>query len=389
MNQRDISEIKRRLNPDKRYPTVIRGCYVAADGHIISTFAQPVYALPQEENEKYMAIFRKTLSGTLGQNLLPVEFTALQTMEGPEHHLLMALRDSSLTDEDAVDAFWQKVISVILAGKSNALQSVNQQQAADNYLILLMHDGYDVPFKDGNDEIDRERSTDVFSYILCSVCTVKQSKPALMYFAAESEFHSREADWVVGAPEQGFLFPSFDDRQANVYGAMYYTKDAADPHDDFIEAVFNTPKITPAPQQTETFQNILRTSLQDECSLDVVQQVHETVSAMMEEHKADKSAEPLAFSAPAVREVLENCGVSPDKAAVFEEYYIDSFGDNARIPAVNLVAPRTFKVTTPSVSIKVDPENSHLLETRIIDGKQYILILADGDVEVNGVNVKL
>ena len=105
MNQRYFSELRRRLNPDRRNPSVIRGCYVTHDGQMISTFAQPVFGMAQEENEKYMAIFKRVLSGTQGQNLLPVEVTAAQAMEGEEHRLLSALRDSALKDAAAVDAF--------------------------------------------------------------------------------------------------------------------------------------------------------------------------------------------------------------------------------------------------------------------------------------------
>ena len=87
MNQRDLSQLKRRLNPDKRNPTVIRGCYVSYDGQVISTFAQPVFHLPAEENEKYMSLFKKVLSGTQGQNLLTMEFSASQVMDGAEHKI--------------------------------------------------------------------------------------------------------------------------------------------------------------------------------------------------------------------------------------------------------------------------------------------------------------
>ena len=48
MNQRDLAEIKRRLNPDRRNPSVILGCYVSSDGEVISTFSQPVLTMPQE-----------------------------------------------------------------------------------------------------------------------------------------------------------------------------------------------------------------------------------------------------------------------------------------------------------------------------------------------------
>ena len=141
------------------------------------------------------------------------------------------------------------------------------------------------------------------------------------------------------------------------------------------------------PEQKEALQAILQETLQEECSLDVVQTMHETVSAMIEEQKADKNAEALCLTGRDVKQVLENCGVSQEKQAAFEERYAESFGEQAAIPAVNVVAPKQFRIDTPNVSIKVDPEHSDLVETRMIDGRYYIVILADGDVEVNGMRI--
>ena len=388
MNPRDLSEIKRRLNPDKRNPTVIYGCYVGADGHVISDFAQPVVTMPQEENEKYMAIFKRALSGTLGQNLCEIEFTPMQVMEGEEHKLLTALRESGLKDGGAIEQFYQRVIAYVQTLGAGS-QSVSEEQTADNYLILLMHDAYDVPYKDRNGENDMERATDVFHYIISCVCPVRQTKPTLSYFAAESEFHSRASDWVVGAPELGFMFPAFEDRAANLYKAMFYTRDSGDMHEEFIQAIFGTDNPMPAKEQEAAFQAILQDTLADECSLDVVQAVHDTVRGMLLEQKADRSAEPLCLGRHEMKTMLEECGVSPQRAEAFEEQYGQTFGVNAVIPAVNVVAPKKFTVTTPSVVIRVDPEHSDLIETRVIDGKCYIMVLADGNVEVNGVSVRM
>lgn len=389
MNQRDIAEIRRRLNPDKRWPTVLRGLYTDHTGQVISTFAQPIFHLPTEENEKYMAIFKKVLSGTQGQNLLPIEFSAAQAMDGEEHKILSTMRESGLTDEEAVNAYFERAIESIRAVGNAEAQSVNDAQTASNYLVLLLHDGYDVMYKDSNGESDAEQSTDVFSYILGCICPVKQTKPALTYFVEDSGFHARLSDWAVGNPELGFMFPAYEERSANIYCAMFYTRDASNPHEEFIQRVFGVEeKPMPAKAQTETFQAVLQESLDEECSMEVLQAVHETVRTMIEEQKADKTAEPLKLGKEEVKQVLESCGVSEEKAAAFEEHYDETFGAYAELPAVNLVTPKQFKVDTPSVSIRVDPERSDLIETRVIDGKCYILVLADGDVQVNGVNVK-
>lgn len=388
MNARDLSELKRRLNPDQRNPSVIRGCYISSEGKVISSFAQSVGMMPQEELEKYLAIFKRTLSGTMGQNLLPIDFTQEQMEQGAPYHLLSELHTSQLQDAEAVDRFYERVISYVQAEREAQAQSVDEAQKASNYLVLLLHDGYDVPYRDGNGEMDRERSMDIFSYILCGVCPVKQTKPSLRYFAAEQEFHSRESDWVVSAPELGFLFPAFEERSANVSRAMYYTKDAANQHDVFVEQVLGASVQMTAQEQKETFQTIMQESLAEECSLTVVQNVHEAISELIEQQKADKGAEPLSLSRREVKQVLLDSGVSEEKVEAFDERYSETFGERTSLPAVNMITPKQFKVDTPNVSIKVDPEHSSLIETKFIDGRYYLCILVDGEIEVNGVKVK-
>jgi hypothetical protein len=39
--------------------------------------------------------------------------------------------------------------------------------------------------------------------------------------------------------------------------------------------------------------------------------------------------------------------------------------------------------------VSVTPENSYLVESRVIDGRKYILIPAGEDVEVNGLSVRV
>ena len=48
-----------------------------------------------------------------------------------------------------------------------------------------------------------------------------------------------------------------------------------------------------------------------------------------------------------------------------------------------------FEVKTPDVSIKVAPDRSDLIETRVIGGIKYILINAEENVEVNGVSIRI
>lgn len=372
MNEKGIGELRRRFRPDKTSVTHIRGCYVNEKGEIVSEFTQALSLMTEDEAEKMLALLRKALSGSLGKNLVDLSFTTAQVQDSPEHRLLTALRDG---EEEAIHSFYEKVAaSLHLEG---------------GYLILLAQDAYDVPFR-GKDGQELEDGSDtVFRYVLCSICPVKLAKPALTYYVTAGEFHNRASDWLVGTPEVGFLFPAFEDRATNLYGALLYTRNIGESREEFVDAVFHLAAPMPAAQQREAFQGLLTGALGEDCSFDTVQAVQEQLCAMIQEHKESKEPEPLTITKGTVKGVLASCGVSQDHVEAFDGQYDEAFGADTDLSPRNLVDPKLLEVKTPDVTIRVSPERSDLVETRVLGGVKYILIRADEGVELNGVNIQI
>ena len=375
MNEKEIGEIRRRFRPDRSSISHVRGCYVSASGEILSQFNQSLAMMSQEESEQILTILRKTLSGTLGKNLMDIEFETRQVVDSPEHRLLMTLRESHLGDEAAVEAFFEKAIGSL--------------SMEDNYMILLAHDTYDVPWRGGDGEEMEDASDHVFSYILCAVCPVKRTKPALSYQIQENAFRDRTPEWLVSPPEAGFLFPAFDQHCANLYGALYYARDGKENHPDFAQAVFCQEAPMPAAEQRETFQAILGGSLEEECRCEVVQAVQDALCGMIAEHKEQHETEPLVISRGTVQRVLDDCGVSEERTEAFGQRYDEAFGEDAEVSPRNLVDTKQLEVKTADVTIRLSAQRGDLLEMRKIDGARYILIRAEDEVTVNGVSVQI
>lgn len=375
MNEKEVAEIRRRFRPQQTNITKIRGCCVNGRREILSEFSPSLALMDEAETEKFLTILKKTLSGTLGKNLIDLSFATQQVVSGEEHKLLMKLRSSLLEDEEAVHAFYEKIVQSI--------------EIEGTYLILLACDRYDVPYRGKDGESLEDASSEMFTYILCSICPIKLTKPALSYQVAENEFHNLREDWLVSAPEAGFLFPAFDGRCANLYGALYYTKSASQNHPELIDSIFRVEPPAPADEQRESFQSVLAESLEKDCSLDVVQAVHSKLSALIADHKANKEEEPLSISRETVRQVLSSCDVAEEHVAAFEQKYEETFGEGAEIRPQNIVNPKQLEVCTPDVTIRVNPERGDLIETRVLNGIKYILIRADEGVEVNGVNIHI
>lgn len=375
MNDKEIGEIRRHLRRDRSNMTHIYGCYVNDNKEIITEFKQSTGMMPENEGDKYFALLRRSLSGSIGKNLIDITFKTSQVADSPEHKLLMGLRESKCNDEELRGAFFKKIIdTVVIEG---------------NYLILLGCDTYDVPFKSKDDSFQKEQSEQVYTYILCTICPVKQIKANLHYVPEEKLFHDGAMNQMVSAPALGFLFPAFDDRSTNIYNALYYTHDVKASQDALIEAVFNTPVPKPAAEQKKSFEALLTTSLGEECSLDVVQTVHDQICQRIEMHKEAKVADPLLISKEDVKEVLTSCGVSEEHISKFSVDYDEVFGFEADLHPKNIIDNKHFELKTPDVIIKCDPTRSDLIETRIIGGVKYILICADEDVEVNGVSINI
>ena len=375
MIDKEIGELRRHLRRDRSNMTNIYGCYVNDHKEIISQFSQSLGMMPENEAEKYFALLKRTLSGTIGKNLIDISFKTAQVADSPEHKLLMGLRDSRCKDEELRDQLCKKIIDTVTFD--------------GNYLILMAGETYDVPFKSKDDSFRKDQSEESYTFFICAVCPVKQTKANLHYVAEEKMFHDGAMNQMVSAPTLGFLFPAFDGRSTNIYNALMYSKDAKDGHEAFVESVFNiNPPKCPADQKA-SFEALLTTSLGEECSMDVVQSVHNEIRERIEMHKEARVAEPLMISKEDVKSVLAQCGVPEANVAKFSVEYDEAFGFEADLHPKNVIDNRKFEIKTPDVIIKVAPDRSDLIETRVIGGVKYIMICADEAVEVNGVNIHI
>ena len=100
MNEKEIGELRRHLRRDRSNMTNIYGCYVNDQKEIISRFSQSLGMMPENEAEKYFALLKRTLSGTIGKNLIDISFKTSQVAGSPEHKLLMDLRQCRCKDEE-------------------------------------------------------------------------------------------------------------------------------------------------------------------------------------------------------------------------------------------------------------------------------------------------
>ena len=372
MNKKEVLEIRKQFTPRNCAITRICGFYVDNEKNKKLESKDAFLSLPEEEAFKYFDIFKKTLSGTIGKNMLNMEFPLDAEMPGGTQEFLLKLRDSKLEDDMLLEEFYDKVIATYEYG--------------ENYYIILIHAMYDIPGKSTDDLEMFDASEDVYEYLLMSICPVSLSKAGLCYNAEDNRIEDRVRDWIVDMPDKGFLFPAFNDRNTDLHSVLYYTKKSEDLQPEMIEQLLGAQMPMSADTQKETFQMIIEDTLGEDGDYETVRNIHETLNDLIEEHKEEP--EPLKLDKTDVKKIFEQSGVSAEKMESFDRNYEENAGEKTSLLASNIAETRKFNIETPDIIIKVNPDRADLVETRIIDGRQCLVIPVDDHIEVNGINVR-
>ena len=372
MTRKELNEIKSQYTLEDCGILRLCGCYVDGERNKITQFNENFLNLPEEEKHKYFDIFKKTLSGTPGKNLVDMKFNVDAYADEGARTFLMNLRDSGLKDERLLDEFYDRII--------------NNYSYVGNYLIILINQVYDIPTVT-TDNIEMEDASDeVYSYILCSICHVNLSKPGLGYDEEDNNFHDKKQNHMVDVPDVGFLFPAFNKRSADEDMTLFYTKDVSEFEDGLIDCLLDCAVPLPAKQQKETFTSLVNEALGEEADLEIVKNIHENLEQIIEEKKQESPA-PVMLDKTEMKDLLEKSGVKEEKLENFEEHFEMAAGEHGKLVASNVSSGKKFEVKTPDVVIKINSDKTDIVSTQVIDGRQCLVIQIDERLEVNGISV--
>lgn len=372
MTRKELNEIKSQYTLEDCGILRLCGCYVDGERNKITQFNENFLNLPEEEKHKYFDIFKKTLSGTPGKNLVDMKFNVDAYADEGARTFLMNLRDSGLKDDRLLNEFYDRII--------------NNYSYVGNYLILLINQVYDIPaVTTDNIEMD-DASDEVYSYILCSICHVNLSKPGLGYDEEDNNFHDKKQNHMVDVPDVGFLFPAFNKRSADEDMTLFYTKDVSEFEYGLIDCLLDCAVPLPAKQQKETFTSLVNEALGEEADLEIVKNIHENLEQIIEEKKQESPA-PVMLDKTEMKDLLEKSGVKEEKLENFEEHFEMAAGEHGKLVASNVSSGKKFEVKTPDVVIKINSDKTDIVSTQVIDGRQCLVIQIDERLEVNGISV--
>lgn len=331
MDNKDVLELKRRFKKEGCTFTRMCGCYVSVDKEKITKISETFLNLEDEEFYKYLEIAKKTLSGKIGNNLVELNFPNEEEKAGGRQQFLMGLRDCKLKNDDLLDTFYDMVI--------------DNYDRVGNYLILIFHDAYDVMTKT-SDNSKLDESEEVYEYLLCAICPVELTKPALGYREAENRIGARIRDWVVGMPETGFVFPAFTERSTDIHSVMFYTKNTVNPHVEFEDSVLGCMEHMTSDQKKVEFAQIVKDVVgddDDEETIQIYNEVQDTLNEVLqneqekvEESSTNESDEPLkvVLTEQIINEVLEKVNLFEDQKEAIKKSCADVIPEDTKVAEI-------------------------------------------------------
>lgn len=362
MRKKDVLELKRRFKKDECTFTQICGCYVDANKDIVLNFKEKFLSLKDIEFFKYLEIAKKTLSGTIGNNLLELSFPLDNENVSSRQQSLIGLKKSQLKDDVLLNSFYKLII--------------DSYDYTGNFLILIFHDAYDVVTKT-TDNSKLDESEEVYEYLLCSICPVSLSKPGLGYLEDKNLIGARIRDWVVGVPDIGFLFPAFTDRSTDINSIMYYTKNAKDPHPELMEVGLGCCSKQTATQQKEIFHTIINKALEDdeETADQVFMEIQENLNNMVDEEDAisGNNRQPMVLTNDTIQDLLADTGITEEITAKIEKFYLDEFGNTPPV-VENLLDTKAIADNSKRKKEQELEQKVQVLEEKLEKTKQAIIL---------------
>jgi hypothetical protein len=374
MNKYEVSEIKKAFNSGNGYFTLnqVAVCIVQ-DSDIKHSIVKSGALLNSREESMYYSILRSVLNTKVGKNFIQYEFMDQAYESGHAQPKLYAVVNEGLKSTNEFHDFMH---NIILGYSSDA-----------PYAIVCAQCTYVVRHKDKSG-LNNLLNTDDFNFIVTAICPVISVDSGFSYNYATGEF-STESDnklYIQPKPTDGFMYPAFDNRSADVNSVMYYCKKSADADISIISDVLECNFIRTADQEKEIFQYVIHTALGDSANYAFMYVLNERLCELADSHSHDTRL--YCISMDELTDILTYIGVSDDLVSTFKVLYQKYVGEY-HLTLNNLIEAK-MKLKTSEYTISFSKSMGDKVSTVVTEGVRTIKLKTDDQqMEVNGTEVSI
>ncbi len=374
MNRKEMTELRNHFGPEAKYFTMERvlTAFVDCERTVRGLCLRPFHKITEPEADILFETMKKVLNPAMGKATAELAFRRLEYVEGSPQDLLSSVLACELKDEETVMRFLTRLAEAM--------------DSEESYAVLAAYCQYAVPRKNSMDE-DDENADGVFRYLVTAICPVGKAESTLVYDTFDDEILRQESKNAIisKAPSDGFLFPAFTDRTADVHHVMYYTKTPNQPNANLVESFLGCETEASIDFEQDSMKQVMQEILGDDLTYETVTTVNEKLNHIVAKNKTDEA--PTELTGHVLHRMLEDAGVPEEKLARTEEVFRECVGTTLK--PERLVQPKTV-IRTPEIVVNVKNDAKDKVHLETINGRHCMVIdLDEAIIEVNGYALKV
>ena len=372
MNKAGLQEISKKLKRKGCILDRLTVAYCRSDGEgepssVHEMYTKNFLALEDDDMDTYLKLLKGVLSGTVGNTLYDIPVLYDADGRNAQDELLKAVKDDS-----AREAFVEKAAE--LYGTS------------ESFAVLATRGIYDVPVKTSDGKKQEDAPTETYEFMIAAVVPVELVREGLVFDGKLGEFHHKLDDFAMTKPSVGFLYPAFNERSSDVGDMLYFAKKDDERHDEFAEYFSGSVLPRTGKEDQAIFQKITEKAFGRDCGFEQVKDVAGSIGNIADAARGDNGGDGR-LDMKTLSKIYRENGADDEAISRLEDAYKEEIGDGEPVFAGNVAGQKDVSVKSESVDMKIGRDASAFISTRVIDGREYILIpIADG-LTVNGVPV--
>lgn len=381
MNKKDIADFRKQLkiNNDLLRIKDLYYVYVMKDSsEVYHEQTVPFLMLEKEQQELFIANFKKLLSGNVDEKLFTLKFQ--QDIEDSSQHLLYEGLKS-----DSTEVWTGKMLELVM-------KILDGKQFEMDTVITFIRGEYQTPTKPKNETTEESEFDQVYAneFILCSMNKTQEPKKELLFDYIEKEFkYNIIVDPIINlkTPLSGFLFPAFMNHAADVNHVLYATGKKFELDYQFIEDVLNVEEATTAEDDKVVFEEVVKRVVGEEINTTTLSSVYDEIYKVMEEsEEAEEEVPKLDYRD--IEKVLKSSGVteadSDEVKSAFEAIVDDAHYELKASSVVPKASTKSIKIKTKVADLSVSPQALNYVRQVEFGGKLYLMVELEENTVIEG-----
>ncbi|MCP3030007.1 DUF4317 domain-containing protein [Halobacillus sp. A1] len=378
MDKKDIAGIRRQLKVDNDLLKItdIFNVYIMKETtDIYHHQSQPFEMLDRDQQELFMANFKKVLTGQLDEKLFELKFK-----REAEDHSQLILHKGLLSS--GVEEWKEQMLQM-------TEKMIHDHPYEKDVVITFIRAEYLMKTKrssEGSDESERD-SVYANPFILCSINKTEEPKKEIQFDYIEKEFKYKiEVDPVIDLknPMSGFLFPTITEGASDVNHVLYSSGKANEPDYRFIEDVLNGEEFMTAQEDKAVFEEVIKDVVGDQLNPSTLSSVYGEINRVVEENEDD---EPPKLDYKDVERVLTQSGEQVDSEKIKTAFKRFTDDEGYELKASSIVPKyksKSIKINTKIANISISPQDLEYVRQVNYKGKRCIMIEVEEDAEIDG-----